>query len=82
MKSINPFDGSVIREYREHDDNDVVATIDAAWQAFQCWRDVGFKEKSDLMKRVASLLKDNVEEYARLITQEMGKIIRVSRAPF
>jgi len=80
MKSINPFDGSVIREYREHDDNDVVATIDAAWQAFQCWRDVGFKEKSDLMKRVASLLKDNVEEYARLITQEMGKIIRESRA--
>ncbi|SDB62885.1 succinate-semialdehyde dehydrogenase / glutarate-semialdehyde dehydrogenase [Flavobacteriaceae bacterium MAR_2010_188] len=44
------------------------------------WRDVPLLERCDLIKKAGEVLRDNVEEYAKMITLEMGKPISESRS--
>jgi len=80
MKSINPYNGALIREYREHDEKEILEAIDASWQAFLKFREMDIRDKSSLMHNVAGVLKNEVDKYAEIITLEMGKTIRESRA--
>ncbi len=80
MKSVNPYTGKVIAEYQEHDREQTAAIIAETDKAFQSWKHFSFDERSRLMNRMAGLLRERKEEYAVLITSEMGKIISESRA--
>ena len=50
-----------------------------AQQGFAVWRQTGFDERSHFLRRLASNLKDNKDEFATLISNEMGKVITDSR---
>ncbi len=80
MKAINPATGELIEEYQDHSDQEVDRFIDQAESLFRAWRDVPFSDRSDLMHRAAAVLREKKEDYARLITLEMGKTIGESRA--
>jgi succinate-semialdehyde dehydrogenase / glutarate-semialdehyde dehydrogenase len=80
IRSINPATGDVFAEYPYEDSESVDAKLTHAWEAFQSWRTTDFDERMRLMHRAASLLRDNVEEYARLMTHEMGKPIEQARS--
>ena len=80
MKAINPFNNEPIKTYREHTSEEVGQIIDLVREAFQAWRQVSFAQRATLMKNAANLLRKRKEEFAALITREMGKIIRESRA--
>lgn len=80
MKSVNPYDGSVIKEYREHTEKDVRDILEKVDRTCQSWKRETFDSRREKMQRLAGILRANIEEYARLITLEMGKIIRESRA--
>ena len=80
MKSVNPANGQLIKEYKEHSAEDVVRIIDKTNTDFKMWRETAFAERSEKMHSAARILRENKEEYARLMTMEMGKIIRESRA--
>jgi succinate-semialdehyde dehydrogenase/glutarate-semialdehyde dehydrogenase len=45
----------------------------AAHRAFGAWRRTAFAERSAIMRKVAAILREREREYARLMTQEMGK---------
>ncbi len=49
-------------------------------QAFQHWRKTTFEYRSELMMRVAVLLRKNKEVYVRMATLEMGKLLSEARA--
>lgn len=80
MKSINPSTGELIKEYKEHTTNEINGIIQNTANAFIEWREVPFTERSRLMKNAAQILRKNIDKYAKLMTLEMGKIIKESRA--
>ncbi|MFH1160491.1 MAG: NAD-dependent succinate-semialdehyde dehydrogenase [bacterium] len=80
MKSINPANGRIIREYREHTPEEAVQIVNLAHRAWLDWKDTGFPQRSAAMQKVAVLVRERKEELARLMTLEMGKILRESLA--
>jgi len=79
MKSVNPANDQVISEYSEHTPEQVTKIIEQTHQAYLTWRDVSFEDRSKRMKQAANVLRANAEKYARLMSSEMGKILKESR---
>lgn len=75
LKSIHPFDQSVVDEFQEIDSSVLQKKLDKASAAFKDWKKTSFTYRSELMVNVAALLKKNKDEYAHTITLEMGKVI-------
>ncbi len=80
MKSFNPTTGKILTEYPEHSPREVTSIIEKNHQAFLSWREESFATRRSLMNRAADILRQNKEKYARLMSLEMGKIIKESRA--
>jgi succinate-semialdehyde dehydrogenase/glutarate-semialdehyde dehydrogenase len=79
FKSINPYDSSVIAEYEVLTDNQVQNALSKAEKAYKDWRKTTFTHRADLLLKVGAILDKNKEKYARLITDEMGKILPEAR---
>jgi succinate-semialdehyde dehydrogenase / glutarate-semialdehyde dehydrogenase len=80
MKSINPYNNEVLKEYDTHTKEEVMQGIEKAQKTFLEWRETSFSERSRLMKKAAQVLNDNQEKYAKIISLEMGKVIKEARA--
>jgi len=80
VKSINPATNDLIKEYTEYSFQKVETIIDEVNSEFYRWRKTSFSERSNLMHKVADKLREDVEEFSKLITLEMGKPIKESRA--
>ena len=80
MKSINPATGGVIREYKEHTPRETNQIIEQVQKAWISWKEVPFAERSKLLNKTATILRNRKTEWATLMTSEMGKIIRESQA--
>lgn len=79
FKSINPFNNEEVGSYMEQSQKELEATLERSARAFESWRKVPLNERSALMAKAGQVLRDNVEEYARMITLEMGKPISESK---
>lgn len=79
MRSVNPATGETIREYSEQSEGEVEAIIEAAHTAYRSWSRTSLETRADALRRIAAVLDESVEEYASLITTEMGKRIEESR---
>lgn len=75
FKSVNPYDQSVIGEFPEDDEKVVNDKISTAAKTFTTWRKESFSHRADLMRQAGKLLRKNKNEYARVISTEMGKIL-------
>jgi succinate-semialdehyde dehydrogenase/glutarate-semialdehyde dehydrogenase len=73
LKSINPFNGIVIKTYKEHQAKEVFIKIEQTQQAWLKWRTKSFQERAKPMMQLAHLLKERKEVLAKLMTEEMGK---------
>ncbi|MBZ9650695.1 NAD-dependent succinate-semialdehyde dehydrogenase [Psychroflexus montanilacus] len=80
FQSKNPYDGTHIAEYTSLTSEELNQKLKDSSQAFKHWRKTPLSERTRLLKRVAQILRGNVEEYAKVITSEMGKPIAESRA--
>ncbi|MFH1372939.1 MAG: NAD-dependent succinate-semialdehyde dehydrogenase [bacterium] len=80
MKAINPATGELIREYAEPDSKQITRAISEADEAFRRWRRTTFTHRSELMHRAAEYQRRETDQYARLMSLEMGKTIREGRA--
>lgn len=80
ISSINPATGEVLATYDQHDARHVDAVLAAAHSAQKAWGRTSLAERSSLLKRVAAKLRERKQEFARLITLEMGKPIVESEA--
>ena len=76
---INPATGDVLAAVTDMDRNDVSQAIDAAHAAWPAYRDLTAKERSILLRKWFTLMLENKEELARLITMECGKVLAESR---
>ena len=80
FKSINPFNGQVVGQYTSLTQKELEERLIKSQKAFASWRMVPLAERCSLLKKAGQVLRDNVEEYARMISLEMGKPIKESRS--
>jgi succinate-semialdehyde dehydrogenase/glutarate-semialdehyde dehydrogenase len=80
MRAVNPATGELIREYAEHDEREVAGRLAAAERAFASWRRFDFAERARYLTGIADLLRGRAADFARLMTEEMGKPIAASEA--
>ncbi len=80
MQSINPYTGEVIKTYTPLSENEIKDAIDKADKAFENWQKTNFNRRAELMHGCASVLRNERDELAQLMTLEMGKPITESKA--
>jgi len=79
MERINPATGEQLDPIEEHTAAAVDGALDRASDAFDSWREVPLRERRRLIADAGDVLRDSVEEYAELMTREMGKPIEQAR---
>jgi succinate-semialdehyde dehydrogenase/glutarate-semialdehyde dehydrogenase len=80
FKSINPFDQQIMAEYSPLVESEVDGKLEMASKAFAHWSLLTYTYKASLLEQLARVLQSEKESLARLITLEMGKTIKESRA--
>ncbi len=76
---INPATGETLKEVAGWDDTQIEAALAQAAAVSADWQARGFDERAGLMRKAAQVLRDNVDDYAPIITREMGKLIGDSK---
>jgi len=78
-QSVNPFDGKTLRTFEEFTDEQLETAIENAAACFETWRFTKFAERAEMVARAATILDARVDEFAHLVTMEMGKLIDEAR---
>jgi acyl-CoA reductase-like NAD-dependent aldehyde dehydrogenase len=76
---LNPATEEPVAEVVKSDERDVAAAVEAAEAAFEKWRKVPAPKRAEILYRAGQLLVERKEQLARLLTQEMGKILPEAR---
>ena len=76
---INPATLEKIGEFQKGNGKDVKKAVDAAEDAFDKWSETPAPKRGEILFKAGQLLKENKEELARTITQEMGKVLLEAR---
>jgi succinate-semialdehyde dehydrogenase/glutarate-semialdehyde dehydrogenase len=80
IETINPATGESIRWHPVMGTEDAAAVAETTGKAAYQWGRVSIGDRVQLVGRLASALRDRSEDYARLMTLEMGKPIGQARA--
>ena len=79
-QSINPYDRKILASYDECDDVALEQKLAAAADCFTTsWHGHSINERKIILLRAAAILRERTDEFARLISLEMGKLIAQSR---
>ena len=78
-QSVNPYDGRIVKTFQIMSDVELKAAIAAADACFESWRSTTFAQRATTGSRAAAILRERVDEFARLATLEMGKLIGEAR---
>lgn len=79
LKVINPTSGRLLHEYPALDPAAMDARISTATEAFVHWRRHTIAQRADVLNRVATLMREQETDLARLMTLEMGKPVKEAR---
>ncbi|MCX6780403.1 MAG: NAD-dependent succinate-semialdehyde dehydrogenase [Candidatus Magasanikbacteria bacterium] len=77
--SQSPATGEVFAQFNELNSEDIEQKLSLATSAFVSWRQTGMSERASLMKKVATKLREQKEELAVLMAQEMGKVLKAGQ---
>lgn len=80
IETVNPATGKAIASY-DNDSAEVVAQkVRKAREAFSGWKKLELGERADYMRKLGRVMRKNREDYAHVVTEEMGKPVRQSLA--
>jgi succinate-semialdehyde dehydrogenase/glutarate-semialdehyde dehydrogenase len=80
IASINPWDGSVLQTFTPLTDEELEAKLGLAATGFATYRQWSIPQRAAGLNRLATLLHQQRETWARTMTLEMGKPIRAALA--
>lgn len=69
----NPANGELIENVPDMSTTETQLAIDAAYSAFESWKDTTAKERSSILKKWYALIEANKTSLAELLTREQGK---------
>jgi succinate-semialdehyde dehydrogenase / glutarate-semialdehyde dehydrogenase len=75
IQTVNPVNNKVIKSFEEMSDSAVDKAVTEAESTFGNWRKTPYKRRSDLLHKVANLMREKKELLAKMITLEMGKLL-------
>jgi succinate-semialdehyde dehydrogenase / glutarate-semialdehyde dehydrogenase len=78
IASINPATGELTKRFDAHIDTEIESALDRAVSAFEKHRCSSFAERAAKLQHAAELLEKDREHFGRIITSEMGKLLRGS----
>jgi acyl-CoA reductase-like NAD-dependent aldehyde dehydrogenase len=79
ITTINPANEEQIATYTYMSDAEAEASVAACHEAYMSWRDRSVEARAEVIKAIGKGLRDNKEEFAQLMTREVGKLIGDSR---
>ena len=79
FKSINPYNETEVGSHNALSNEALLEQLNKNQAIFESWRKVQLAERCQLLKNAGQVLRDHVEEYAKMITLEMGKPITEAR---
>jgi len=80
FRSVNPANGNTLRVVDAFTPAQLESALQGAARAGVSWRDTGLAERARLLRQAAAVLRRHLDEYAEIISGEMGKPIREARA--
>ncbi len=80
IQSVNPATEEVLATYEPFTPAQVDKAVGQAQDAFRAWRERSFDERAVPMRRLAAVLRERADRYARLMTLEMGKPLTEAKA--
>jgi succinate-semialdehyde dehydrogenase / glutarate-semialdehyde dehydrogenase len=78
IESRNPATGELLASFAPLDRAAVEQKLDRGVRAFQAWRQTSFADRARLLNRLADLLEADPARLGRLMTLEMGKLVRAA----
>ncbi len=79
IASTNPATGETTKHFAAHTDAEIERALDRAVSAFKKHWHSPFAERAAKLRRAAEILEKDRDRFARIITSEMGKLIRGAR---
>lgn len=76
IATINPATGQVVKTFEPLSDAQLEVKLQRAADTFLSYRKVPFAERARIMMKAAAILESEKENYARVMTTEMGKTFR------
>jgi len=80
IATINPTTGELLKAFEQITDAEVLVKLDLAHRAFALYRQTGFSERSQWLQQAATILAQEKEDFAKLMTLEMGKPLKAAIA--
>ncbi|MDP1557626.1 MAG: NAD-dependent succinate-semialdehyde dehydrogenase [Nitrosomonas sp.] len=80
MLSINPATGLTIQSFPVWQADDINTALNQVEAAQTGWGALDFEQRASYMRHLAQVFRQNSEDYANLITDEMGKLLKEARA--
>jgi succinate-semialdehyde dehydrogenase/glutarate-semialdehyde dehydrogenase len=77
---INPATGQQVMEIPAWDDAQIEQSLAQTAAITPAWAATPIAQRATLMRRAAQVLRDNVDRFGGLITQEMGKLLKDAKA--
>ena len=78
-QSVNPDDGKILKTFEELTDEQLETALETAETCFETWRHTTFAERAAVVAKAAAIMRARVDEFARPVTLEMGKLIDQAR---
>ncbi len=79
ITTINPATEETIARYDVMTKLEAVDRVEASHAAFLDWREISHERRAEHLRLIAKELRDNADELARLMSQEVGKLYRDSK---
>ena len=73
-QTVNPFNNEVVASFEDLTDEQAMELLGQAQKTFESWSQTSFPERTAVIKRSAAILRERSDEFARLLTLEMGKL--------
>src|ERR1700694_952436 len=73
-QTVNPFNNEAVASFEDLTDEQAMELLGQAEKTFESWSQTSFAERTAVIKRSAAILRERSDEFARLLTLEMGKL--------
>ena len=73
-QTVNPYDNQVVATFDDLTDEQAMDVLAQAQKTFESWSQTSFAERTAVISRAAAILRERADEFARLLTLEMGKL--------
>ena len=76
VTTINPATGKDLKSYDVMSEEQTMTAVQDCHEAFKAWKSTPIEERGEIIKKIGEQFKEHEEDFAELMTQEMGKLFK------